>query len=116
MCCSSPASCCCSGVRRIWSALLPRLGHSVPSPACGGGTGRGHATTVMRASSPPPHPPPAKGGGGGTGCPPRPGPPTQKQHLPKRAPTPHRRRYGGGCFFARGLRGGHNVRRRREAP
>jgi hypothetical protein len=32
-------------------------GSCVPSPACGGGTGRGHATRLMRARSPPPHPP-----------------------------------------------------------
>src|SRR5262245_65445344 len=41
---------------------LPKLG-SFPSPACGGGTGRGHATRFVRASSaPPPPPPPARGG------------------------------------------------------
>src|SRR5215470_6146296 len=42
---------------------LPKLG-SFPSPACGGGTGRGHATRFVRASSPPPPPPPPRGGGG----------------------------------------------------
>src|SRR5215468_8258451 len=49
---------------------LPKLG-SFPSPACGGGTGRGHATRFVRASSPPPPPPPPpppRGGGGGGGA------------------------------------------------
>src|SRR5262249_15544584 len=43
---------------------LPKLG-AFPSPACGGGTGRGHATRFVRASSPPPPPPPPPPGGGG---------------------------------------------------
>jgi hypothetical protein len=46
----------CSGTRS------PRT-RCVPSPACGGGLGRGHATRLMRASSPPPHPSPVNGGG-----------------------------------------------------
>src|SRR5262249_7862526 len=38
-----------------------RQTRSVPSPACGGGTGRGHTTRFMCASSPPPQPSPASG-------------------------------------------------------
>src|SRR5438477_832434 len=37
--------------------------HRVPSPARGGGTGRGHATRFVRRS-PLPHPPPQAGEGG----------------------------------------------------
>ena len=44
---------------------------SVPSPACGGGTGRGHVKTALRSQAGPkilhacphPNPPPASGGG-----------------------------------------------------
>src|SRR5262249_32954114 len=39
--------------------------HMVPSPAGGGGTGRGHATGFRCARSPPPQPSPASGGGSG---------------------------------------------------
>src|SRR5262249_49860797 len=35
----------------------------VPSPACGGGLGRGHAKRFICARFPPPHPSPASGGG-----------------------------------------------------
>src|SRR5215510_2583254 len=37
--------------------------HSVPSPACGGGTGRGNGRTSVCCAPPPPPPPPSRGGG-----------------------------------------------------
>src|SRR5262245_5170689 len=43
-------------------AVRHHLRHSDPSPACGGGTGRGHATTFVQAH-PLPNPPPQAGEG-----------------------------------------------------
>src|SRR5262249_52922710 len=42
---------------------MKRRARCIPSPACGGGRGRGYATRFMCASSPPPQPPPPCRGG-----------------------------------------------------
>src|SRR5262249_23186900 len=96
-----------------------------PSPACGGGTGRGHAKRLMRASSPPPHPPPppppAASGGGG-----RPSSPVALILLPTRAPrvstprhlstisdmraSPRASAKLAGCFATRALKWGNHRR------
>src|SRR5262249_11819590 len=45
-----------------YSLRRDSCGSCVPSPACGGGTGRGHTTRFVLAA-PPPTPPPKPGGG-----------------------------------------------------
>src|SRR5215470_7463087 len=68
-----------------------RQARSAPSPACGGGLGRGSNRMIYHVACPlpvrpPPPPPPPPGGGGGGGAPPG-GPPPPPPH-PTTPPPP----------------------------
>src|SRR5262249_61370029 len=66
---------------------LRLIGSSVPSPACGGGTGRGHALRIVQSLPPPPPPPPPSPAPAPSPPPPRP-PPSRRPVAEPRATVP----------------------------